>query len=197
MKILAIQSSPNTDGLTGRLAQAVLQGAAAQGAETELVHLNRLQIEACQACGTGWGHHFKPQADGPQADECILQDDFAGLHTRVATADGLIFCTPVYFHDLSESAKVFLDRLRRCHWPLKEKSPLRGKGLVSVTAAGGTGNGALEAAVVLEKILLSFLGMKRIASLAVTRFNQEFQVEAGHGAGRLMVQMLRNDSSAG
>ena len=192
MKILAIQSSPNADGLTSRLAQASLQGAEMQGAETELVHLNRLQIDSCQACGTGWGHHFKPQADGPRADECILQDDFAGLHARLAAADGLVFCTPVYFHDLSESAKVFLDRLRRCQWPLKEKSPLRGKGLVAVAAAGGTGNGALEAAAILEKNLLSFLGMKRIASLAVTRFNQEFQLEAARSAGRLMVQLLGN-----
>jgi len=34
MKVIGIQSNPNTDGLTGMLAKAVLEGAEVKGTET-------------------------------------------------------------------------------------------------------------------------------------------------------------------
>lgn len=189
MKILAVQSSPNHDGLTARLAEAALGGAACLGAEIELINLNDLHLAPCMACGQGWGHHFQP-GEVP-ADQCIIADAFAELQAKVLGADGLVFCTPVYFHDLSESARVFLDRLRRCDWPLREKAHLRGKPVVLIAAAGGSGNGALEAATQLEKLLLHFLGMKRVASLAVARVNQSLQLEAAASAGRLLAEVAQ------
>lgn len=189
MKIVAIHSSPNLDGLTSKLAQAALRGASANGAEVELVHLNQLQITACKACGEGWGHHYQPNE--LRANQCIHQDEFAALYDRMAEADGIVFSSPVYFHDLSETAKTFLDRLRRCEWPLKHEGRLRGKHVVCIAAAGGSGNGALEAAMHMEKYMLTFMGMKRVASLAVTRFNAEFQMQAAERAGQIMVEMIR------
>jgi len=53
MKIIAIQSSPNLEGLTSSLAQAVLKGVEAEGGETELIHLNQLDIKPCIACDNG------------------------------------------------------------------------------------------------------------------------------------------------
>ncbi len=189
MKIVAIQSSPNLNGLTSKMAQAALRGAAANGAEVELMHLNQLNMIACMACGQGWGHHHLPNE--LRADQCVHTDDFAALYDKLAEADGIVFSTPVYFHDMSETAKTFLDRLRRCEWPLKQEAKLRGKHLVSIAAAGGSGNGALEAAVQLEKVLIQFMGLKRVASLAVTRFNAEFQMQAAERAGQIMVEMVR------
>lgn len=55
MKVIGIQSSPNPDGLTCQLVKAVLEGAESRGAETELVHLNKLNIESCKAHNRGWG----------------------------------------------------------------------------------------------------------------------------------------------
>lgn len=192
MKIVAVQSSPNHEGLTARLAEAALNGAASLGAEIELVNLNDLHLSPCMACGQGWGHHFQPEE--LPADQCVISDGFAELQAKVIDADGVIFCTPVYFHDLSESARVFLDRLRRCDWPLREKAHLRGKPVVMIAAAGGSGNGALEAATQLEKLLLHFLGMKRVASLAVARINQGLQMDAARSAGKLLVEVARTGS---
>lgn len=105
MKVIAIQSSSNTDGLTSTLAQAVLKGAESEGGKTELVHLNKLNIKQCIACETGWGRCR-------QEGICILVDDFENLRQKIAESDALIFATPVYFGDLSESARTFLDRAK-------------------------------------------------------------------------------------
>lgn len=105
MKVVAVQSSPSLDGLTSSLAQAVLKGVEADGGENELIHLNRLDIKPCIACEDGCG---KCREEGV----CILEDAFQRLREKIAKSDALVFATPVYWHDLSESAKIFLDRLR-------------------------------------------------------------------------------------
>ena len=55
MKCIAIQSSPNTDGLTAGSARAVLDGFGAEGGDVELIHLNRMDVRPCLACERGWG----------------------------------------------------------------------------------------------------------------------------------------------
>ena len=56
MKCIAIQTSPNLDGLTSMLAQMVLGGYEAAGGEVELIHLNKLDIKTCIACETDGGY---------------------------------------------------------------------------------------------------------------------------------------------
>lgn len=191
MRVLAIQSSANEDGLTARLAQAALDGAGESGAGTELVHLNSLDILPCRACGTGWGHHHDSTADIP-ADSCVIEDDFTWLRQKVVEADALVFCTPVYFWDLSESAKVFLDRLRRTHYPVRDQSPFLRKPVVAVAAAGGSGNGAAEAAAILDSHLIRWMGMKRILVLAVTRQTAELHEKTARRAGEMLVDKIRS-----
>ena len=77
MKVIAVQSSPNLDGLTSSLAKAVLKGVEAEGGETDLIHLNKLNIKACIACEDGWG---KCRNEGV----CILEDDFQNLSEKIA-----------------------------------------------------------------------------------------------------------------
>ena len=55
MKIAVIWSSPNTDGLTAAAKNKFLVGLQNAGAEIDEIHLNKLQIEHCSACGNGWG----------------------------------------------------------------------------------------------------------------------------------------------
>jgi len=146
MKVLAIQSSPNEDGLTSRLAQAVLRGASEMEAEVELLHLNRLNVAVCQACNDGWG---TCRSEGM----CVQKDDLEVVREKVAGADALVFSTPVYFEDLSESAKCLFDRWRRCEVTNREESPLNGIWAVGIAAAGGSGGGAVTALRNLEGVL--------------------------------------------
>jgi len=149
MKVIGIQSSPNLDGLTCQLAQAVLEGAKGEGAETELVHLNRLNIESCRAHDRGWG---TCRTEG----RCVIKDEFQSLRERINQTDALVFSTPVYFGDLSESAKRFLDRWRRCENYNRQNTLLKGKLAIGIAAAGGSGGGAVNALHNLETYLRWF-----------------------------------------
>ena len=179
MKVIAVQSSPNLDGLTSSLAQAVLKGVEAEGGETELVHLNRLDLKHCIACERGWG---RCREEGL----CILEDDFESLRKRIAEADALVFATPVYWHDLSESAKVFLDRLRRCetHSGLKT---FAGKKAVGIASAGGGGRGAVRALYNLEDYIRR-LGFEIFDLVPVTRFSKDHKLKMLENAGRRLVK---------
>lgn len=175
MNCIAIQTSPNTDGLTASLAQATLKGVQESKGTTELIHLNQYDIKSCIACDTGWG---QCRENG----NCILEDDFETLRQKLVAADALVFATPVYFGGLSESATRFLDRLRRC-----ERSSgfttFADKKVIGITSAGGSGRGAVRALFHLEDYLRRF-GFEILDLVSVTRFSKEHKLlmltTAGH-----------------
>ena len=175
MEVIAIQSSPNVDGLTYSLAQAVLKGVKDGGGETELIHLNKLKLEPCIACDKGWG---KCRDEGV----CILEDDFQNLTEKIVKSDALVFATPVYRHDLSESAKIFLDRLRRCEVSTGFKT-FAGKKAIGIVSAGGSGRGAVRALFNLEDYLRR-LGFDIFDLVPVTRFSKDHKLEMLENAGR-------------
>ena len=81
-----------------------------------------------------------------------LKDGFQKLRDMIYDADALVFSTPVYFGDISESAKNFLDRWRRCERSNPD-SLLIGKPAIGIAAAGGSGGGAINALHNLETYL--------------------------------------------
>ena len=176
LKVVAVQSSPNVNGLTCQLAKAVLEGAESRGAETELVHLNKLKIDSCMAHDLGWG---TCQTEG----KCMIQDDFQNLREKINKADALVFSTPVYFGDLSESAKRFLDRWRRCEIFNREATPLKGKLAVGIAAAGGSGGGAVNALHNLENYLW-WLQFTIFDLVPVTRMSKEHKLDMLKAAGK-------------
>ncbi len=180
MKVIAIQTSPNQDGLTHALAQAALRGAETAGAETEFVNLNDLNINACEACGRGWGLCR-------EQGRCKQDDDFNALRERINAADALVFATPVYFGDLSESAKCFLDRWRRCEIHNRDNSALKGKRVIGIAAAGGSGGGCISALGNLEKYL-AWLQFTIWDLMPVTQRNKGWKTKALEEAGRNMVE---------
>ena len=179
MKVTAVQSSPNLEGLTSSLAQAVLRGAESEGGETELVHLNRLNMKPCIACENGWGICRREGT-------CILEDDFQSLREKVNEADAFVFATPVYWHDLSETAKIFLDRLRRCETFSGFKT-FTGKKVIGIASAGGSGRGAARALYNLEDYLRR-LGFEIFDLVPVTRFSKDHKLEMLEKAGRRLVK---------
>lgn len=175
MKILAIQSSPNQDGLTSKTAQAVLKGAESQGHQVTLIHLNDQIIKKCKACDGGWG---QCRREGT----CIQKDDFQTIRDKIDESDALVFTTPVYWHGLSESAKTYLDRLRRCETHHKFKR-YTSKKTIGIASAGGSGNGAAKALLELEDYIKR-IGFNIFDLVTITQKNKAHKLPMLENAGK-------------
>ena len=105
MKILAINASyRGNKGHTRFLIDKLFEGAAAAGAECQVVTLAQLKINRCLACGqcqTGEGYL-----------ECVHEDrdDVAAVFSQMAEADILVYATPVYVFGISGLLKTFFER---------------------------------------------------------------------------------------
>jgi multimeric flavodoxin WrbA len=179
--ILVLWSSPNEEGLTAACARAAEKGIADAGFPCGLRKLNELGIGSCQACGNGWGTCREEHA-------CQVLDGFQALHAEIRKADGLVAVTPVYWGDMSESAKNFFDRLRRCEALRGPQGALHGKPFLAVAAAGGSGNGTLSCLVQMER-WAAHMGMRMLDGIPVKRFTREYQLDAVERAAAALARV--------
>ncbi len=182
MNVIVISSSPNTDGLTAACAEAAVEGARQAGGNAEEVRLNDLHVGMCLACGNGWG----PCLSGHQ---CQTEDDYQALHARVLRADAYVLVTPVYWGEMSESAKAFTDRLRRCEAPLGSESRFGGKPVIAVAAAGGSGNGMITCLQSMER-WIDHVQARKFDLISVNRWSREYKLVAIREAARAMVREI-------
>jgi multimeric flavodoxin WrbA len=179
MQAMIISGSRNVAGQTARAAGAVRKGLERNGVEVETVFLPPLLIERCRQCDDdGWGL-CRSEA------RCVIEDDFAGLAARVRSADVVVFATPVYFADLSESLRAFLDRLRRTCRHDAGRPGIEGKRALGVCVAGGGGGGAPTCCVHLEKVLAT-CGFEVTDMIPVRRQNLEAKLTVLEHAGRVL-----------
>ncbi|NQT93778.1 MAG: flavodoxin family protein [Lentisphaerae bacterium] len=130
----------------------------------DLSFLPQLGIERCRQCDNdGWG---LCRGEG----RCIIDDDFADVADKIRAADIAVFATPVYFSDLSESLRAFLDRLRRTCIHEAGRPGIEGTKAVGVCVAGGGGGGAPACCDSLEKVLAT-CGLDVIDMIPVRRQN--------------------------
>jgi multimeric flavodoxin WrbA len=178
MNVIIIYSSPNEDGLTAACAYAAAQGIRQGGGTAEEVRLNDLKIASCQACDEGWGACRTEH-------ECELRDDFQALHQKVIGADALVLVSPVYWGEMSESAKAFTDRLRRSEATREPKSQLAGKPVIAVAAAGGSGNGMITCLASMERWIQHTQG--RVFDLIpVNRWTRDYKFDTIRAAAEAM-----------
>lgn len=102
MKITALSGSPREAGNTEAILLEVLRGAETNGAETEFLRLNDLNIGGCQACN--W---CKEHPD----EFCAVDDDMQKVYRCIAGSDALIIGSPVYMWQMTGQTKCMIDRL--------------------------------------------------------------------------------------
>ncbi len=182
MKVVALHGSPNVDGLTASLTEAVLAGASEAGAATNMIQLTEHEIAHCGQCGNGW---HKCREEG----WCVIEDDFAQTRKAVLNADAWVLVTPVYFGEFSECVKAFTDRLRRCNVGARGEG-LNGKPVVGVAAAGGSGGGTATCLLAMDR-LFSHIGADVADLITVTRRSAEYKHAAVRAAGKAMVEAMK------
>lgn len=100
-KVIGIAGSPRRKGNSATLMRAVLQGAAAAGAETDEIYLNRLTYQGCQGC-------MRCSPGG----RCILNDELTPALAALREAEAWVLATPIYYDSVSGQMKAFFDRCR-------------------------------------------------------------------------------------
>ena len=157
----------NKKGLTFDCVDECINELDKKNIKSKHICMNYKNIKRCLACGKrGWGICLEKH-------KCIIDDDFNEIYNIMNEYDGYIFVTPVYFWEMSESAKTFFDRLKRCD-AFNDNSKIKGKKFISIACAGGSGNGT-ENTLQAFDTLNHFMKMDMIGRIPVTKFNFEEQ----------------------
>ena len=105
MKVLAINGSPRKTWNTATLLNKALEGAASEGAETEIIHLYDLNFKGCTSC-------FACKLKGGKSyGNCAYKDELTPVLKNVREVDALILGSPIYIGTVSGEMKSFLERL--------------------------------------------------------------------------------------
>lgn len=183
MNVVILSSSPNTDGLTAACASEVAAGLNESGVECREIRLTDSNVGLCQQCDNGWGSCGKEHY-------CKVEDGFQAVHAIVSDADALAIVTPVYYGELSESMKAFVDRLRRCEAKHDDRDALHGKWLLGVAAAGGGGGGTVTCMAQIERFA-NHVRMKRFDLIGITRWTRANQLTAIHSSARALGEAMK------
>jgi len=105
--VLGVSGSPRPRSHTRLLLERVLQGAAAGGAQTDLVSLRELEMRSCLHCG-----------GCDRTGACVVQDDMQRVYPRLRAAQHLVLASPIQFAGVSGQTKAFIDR-GQALWVLK------------------------------------------------------------------------------
>ena len=195
MKIFMISGSRNREGRTAGAMKALGTGIEKAGGEWESVFLTEQNIERCRQCDAdGWG-------ECRREGKCIIEDDFDSIVEKIRTADALVFANPVYFGDLSESMRAFLDRLRRISRrpgpppqagstpprPGAPMMPVEGATpAIGVCLSGGGGGNAPMCCVSLERVLQT-CGFDVVDMIPLRRQNFEHKLAVLELTGEWLV----------
>ena len=105
MKVIALNGSPRKKWNTATLLEKALEGAASQGAETELIHLYDLTFKGCISC------FACKTKDGKSYGRCAVEDDLTPVFRKIKKADAVILGSPIYFGSVSGEMRSFMERL--------------------------------------------------------------------------------------
>ncbi|HDQ07687.1 MAG TPA: flavodoxin family protein [Methanoculleus sp.] len=106
MLVMAFNGSPRKKWNTATMLEHALDGAASNGADTELVHLADLHYSGCTSC------FACKRIGGRSYGTCSVEDDLSPLLERVEeSADAIILATPIYFMAETGMMRNLMERL--------------------------------------------------------------------------------------
>ena len=107
MKFVVVSGNPKKDGLTKRMTDEIIRGVKDGGADA--CEVSAYGMSYCRSCNGGAG-----QCLG-DSHRCVFgKDGFTDAQEKIREADAVAFITPVYWEEVSEGLKSFMDRFRRC-----------------------------------------------------------------------------------
>lgn len=105
MNILAFNGSPRKNNNTSTLLNKSLEGAASQGASTELINLYDLNYKGCMSC------FACKTKNGKSYGKCPINDDLKPIFKKIEEADAIILGSPLYAGTVTGEIHSFMERL--------------------------------------------------------------------------------------
>ncbi len=99
MKVIAINGSPKANGNTALAIKKVTDTLNAEGIETETIHIGKMPLRGCMACGAC-----------SKLGKCAIDDGLNEIAAKMREADGIVIGSPVYYAGVNGTLKSFLDR---------------------------------------------------------------------------------------
>jgi multimeric flavodoxin WrbA len=119
-KVIAISGSEREDSNTDFFLNIVLENAAKDGMETELIQLRDKTINGCiyDQCKAHCGYQHPPHWL-PKYDKCYQSigknpDDFWPIFEKMCAADAIVLGSPCYFGSATPKIKAIIDRAGIC-----------------------------------------------------------------------------------
>ena len=112
MKILVLNGSPRPKGNTAALVNAFKTGAEKNGNEVVVMNVASMNIKGCLGCEFC---HTKGQG------ACVQKDDMQNVYPEIASADVIIFASPVYYFGLTGQMETAISRFYAPVKPAKAK----------------------------------------------------------------------------
>jgi len=142
VKILAINGSYRPKGTTTRLTEKALEGAASQGADTDMVLLVDKDVRYCTNCLTCY------KDTTSQIAPCPIDDDVSSILEAIRDADGVLFTSPVHSGFVSGLMVAFFERacwrllrptgnLMGLHGTPEARLPAKTRAIATIVSAGG------------------------------------------------------------
>jgi multimeric flavodoxin WrbA len=104
MKVMAINGSPRKKWNTATMLEKALEGAASEGAETELIHLYDLNFKGCTSC---FACKLK---DGKSYGKCAMKDELTHVLEKLRDVDAVILGSPIYLGNCTGEMRSFMER---------------------------------------------------------------------------------------
>ncbi|MDR2421873.1 MAG: flavodoxin family protein [Deltaproteobacteria bacterium] len=100
MNVVAISASPRQGSNSNVLIDEAIKALGVAESDAKKYVINDLQAIGCQAC----------YSCKTKTEYCVVKDEMAPVLSAVASADFVVFASPVYIGDLTAQAKIFIDR---------------------------------------------------------------------------------------
>jgi len=151
IKIVGVSGSPRRGGNTDSCLQEALR-ACSEACSTELISLAKLKISECDGCD-------RCKREGTRKLPCPPHnDDMTLLYGQMASADGFIFASPVYYGSVTGIMKIFMDRFIPFYDDAESRSELKGvlrlKPAGAIAVGGGRNDGIEAVLYALHRFFL-------------------------------------------
>ena len=182
-RVLGVVGSPRKKGNTHILVSRILEGAEAEGAESDILFLGKLKIRECDGCHACW-----------KGKSCNRKDDMNAVYPKIAASDAIVLGTPVYWYGPTALMKAFIDRFVFLNCP-ENRPQVRGKPSAIAVPYEEEGPETAELVVAFFEKSLEYLEMSLVGKVIVPGVSdkgdvlrKEGSLEAAYELGRKLAR---------